>query len=318
MLRRFKAWASDFAGRPQGEKFPVYFTVVVVALSVAGLTLDIWLRDQNFWFQRSGALLTLAGIQLQYAKIASLWRLQLKNELGQETVAHKLASGKGVGLKETAENEERTRRLAQRLYGIVTGRDSRDVWAVALIIVGTIVWGFCDLPFKGERHAQAEPALRLFGVTINGLLAFLKNYPYVLATALALFGWWWVHKLNSTRDRINAERSMRNTELAKVYAVLLRAGIYGTLTKTDEDGKVTWINEELEDAVGKIYLYGTKEQVDLTQEYVNSWASSNGADGTRLLNDIREHIRTSLGLPPVQGTPSYLRVEIKREGSGNA
>ncbi|MBE0315005.1 hypothetical protein [Xanthomonas citri] len=149
-------------------------------------------------------------------------------------------------------------------------------------------------------------------------LVLLKDNPYIHATILALFGWWLVHRLNSTRDRINAERNMRNTELAKVYAVLLRAGIYGTLTKADDSRKVTWINEELEDAVGKIYLYGTKRQVDLTPQYVQSWADTNGANGTKLLNEIREHIRESLGLPPVAGTPSYLRVEIKRKKATDA
>ena len=149
-------------------------------------------------------------------------------------------------------------------------------------------------------------------------LTFLKDYPYIPAIVLAGFGWWFVHKLNATRDRINAERSMRNTELAKVYSILLRVGIYGTLTKRDDTGKVTWVNEELEDAIGKIYLYGTKRQVDLTQSYVQSWADTSGANGTELLNDIREHIRDSLGLPPVQGTPSYLRVEIKRNNAGDA
>lgn len=143
----------------------------------------------------------------------------------------------------------------------------------------------------------------------------MKEYPYIPAIGLATSGWWWVHKLNASRDRINAERSMRITELAKVYSILLRVGIYGTLTKKDDAGKVTWVNEELEDAIGKIYLYGTKDQVDLTQSYVQSWAKTNSANGTELLNSIREHIRNSLGLPPVHGTPSYLRVEVKR---GNA
>lgn len=153
---------------------------------------------------------------------------------------------------------------------------------------------------------------------MTALLDFLKDYQYIPATFIAAFGWWLVHRLNSERDRASAERTMRNTELAKVYAVLLRAGICGKLTKTDDLGKVTWINEELEDAVGKIYLYGTKKQVDLTQEYVQAWAKNNGADGTKLLNEIREHIRSSLGLPPVQGTPNYLRVEIKRNKASDA
>lgn len=167
----------------------------------------------------------------------------------------------------------------------------------------------------------ADVALR-FG-SIIGLgaelefLSFLKEYAYIPAIVLALFGWWWVHKLNATRDRINAERNMRVTELAKVYSVLLRVGIYGALSKRDDSGRITWVNEELEDAIGKIYLYGTGRQVDLTQKYVQSWAKTNGADGTELLNAIREHIRESLGLPPVHGTPAYLRVEITRKNTGD-
>lgn len=92
-------------------------------------------------------------------------------------------------------------------------------------------------------------------------LKFLKEYAYIPAIVLALFGWWWVHKLNAKRDRINAERSLRVTELANAYSILLRVGIYGTLTKEDDSGRIIWINEELEDAIGKIYLYGTKRQV---------------------------------------------------------
>lgn len=47
-----------------------------------------------------------------------------------------------------------------------------------------------------------------------------------------------------------------------------------------------------------------------SHQYVQSWAKANGADGANLLNDIGEHIRSSLGLPHVFGTPRYLRVEI--------
>jgi hypothetical protein len=148
-------------------------------------------------------------------------------------------------------------------------------------------------------------------------LKFLKEYAYIPAIVLALFGWWWVHKLNAKRDRINAERSLRVTELANVYSILLRIGIYGTLTKKDDSGRTIWVNEELEDAIGKIYLYGTKRQVDLTQNYVQSWANTNGANGTELLDAIREHIRESLDLPPVHGTPSYLRIQIKQGNAGD-
>lgn len=153
---------------------------------------------------------------------------------------------------------------------------------------------------------------------IEIILNFLKDYPYIPGTAVVAFGWWLVHRLNSARDRINSERTIRTTELAKVYAILLRTGIYGSLSKTDDAGNVVWINEELEDAIGQIYLYGTSELVDLTQKYVESWSSTQGADGTKLLNGIREHIRKSLGLDPIPGTPHYLRVTIKRNKKSEA
>src|SRR5690606_30486422 len=134
---------------------------------------------------------------------------------------------------------------------------------------------------------------------IDLCLNFLEDYPYIPGTVVVAFGWWLVHRLNSARDRINSEREIRTTELAKVYAILLRTGIYGSLAKTDDNGKVVWINEELEDAIGKIYLSGTNELVDLTQKYVESWSSTQGANGTTLLNSIRHTIPQSLGLTTI-------------------
>jgi hypothetical protein len=168
---------------------------------------------------------------------------------------------------------------------------------------------------SGRLRRRLIPAL---GIMTDIFLNFLKEYPYIPGTAVVAFGWWCVHRLNSARDRINSERTIRTTELAKVYAILLRTGIYGTLTKTDETGKVTWINEELEDAIGKIYLYGTNELVALTQQYVESWSKTQGANGTELLNNIRDHIRKSLGLDPIVGTPHYLRVTINRNKKSDA
>lgn len=147
-------------------------------------------------------------------------------------------------------------------------------------------------------------------------LDFLKTYPYIPGTLVVGFGWWLVHRLNSSRDRVNSERSIRTTELAKVYAVLLRTGIYGNLKPTDSHGSEKWINEELEDAIGKIYLYGSKRQIELTKTYVKSWATMQSADGTALLDNLRNHIRVSLGLEPIRDPLDYLRVTIKHAGLG--
>lgn len=134
------------------------------------------------------------------------------------------------------------------------------------------------------------------------------NINTVLTLAGAGLGWWLVHRLNSARDRINSERTMRTTELSKVYAALVRAGINGTLVRKDQDGNVLWEHKEVEDAIAKIYLYGTEDQISLTQEYVKSWDTTQGANATELVDSLRNHIRSSLGLKSVSGPLHYLRV----------
>jgi pheromone shutdown protein TraB len=148
MLTEQKTALRAWLGKSWQEKFPAAFTALVILLSCAGLFLDISLKDGHFWFQRSGALLTLAGVELQYAKLLTVWRMQLGAILDRESVQSRLASGKGVGLLETAREAEDARNLAQSLYNIITGKSAADIWAVALIVVGTLIWGFADLPFK--------------------------------------------------------------------------------------------------------------------------------------------------------------------------
>jgi hypothetical protein len=130
------------------EKFPVQFTILMIVLSIAALIADFVLKDNTYWFQRSGAFLTLAGVELQYAKLLSIWRMQLTPVLSRDSVQARIASGKGVSLLETAQESEEAKNLAQSLYNIVTGKNVSDIWAVSLIIAGTIIWAFADLPFK--------------------------------------------------------------------------------------------------------------------------------------------------------------------------
>ena len=54
----------------QHHKFAAVFIPVVCLLSFTGLGLDLCFADHSYWwFQRSGALITLAGIEAQYVKI---------------------------------------------------------------------------------------------------------------------------------------------------------------------------------------------------------------------------------------------------------
>ena len=151
---------------------------------------------------------------------------------------------------------------------------------------------------------------------MNCQLDICGNINTILTLAAAGFGWWLVHRFNSARDRVNSERLTRTTELSKVHSALVRAGINGALVRKDVDGKVVWENKEVEDAIGKIYLYGTPEQIALAQNYVDSWDKAQSADGTELVDSLRNHIRESLGLTGVVGPLKYLRVKPGPKGDG--
>ena len=120
--------------------------------------------------------------------------------------------------------------------------------------------------------------------------------------------------MNSSRDKVNAERSMRTSELAKVHSILVRAGIDGFLSYKDENGNVISTIKEIEDAIGKIYLYGTNEQISLAQEYIDSFTETQGADGTQLVDSLRDHVRESLGLEQTPTKHKYLRIKLGPKG----
>lgn len=143
-----KAWILRIAYLPQSVRFSTFFASFMVALALVGLYLDWSLKDGYYWFQRAGALLVLAGVELQYAKLTSMWKEELGKELAVPSVAQRIASGQGVSMLQEAKTAEATRGLTVRLHKLVTEKSLKDVLAVVFLIVGTIVWGFGDLPFR--------------------------------------------------------------------------------------------------------------------------------------------------------------------------
>ena len=143
-----KAWILRIAYLPQSIRFSTFSASFMVVLAAGGLYLDWSLRDGYYWFQRAGALLVLAGVELQYAKLTNIWKEELGKELAVPSVAQRIASGEGVSMLQEAKTADATRGLAVRLHRLVTEKGLQDVLAVVFLIVGTIVWGFGDLPFR--------------------------------------------------------------------------------------------------------------------------------------------------------------------------
>lgn len=134
----------------KNERFSVIYTSLMVFLSGASLYVDFAAPNDVYWFQRSGALIVLAGVNLQYAKLVALWKKALERETAVEPVESRVASGQGISLLQTAKESETTRAFAIRIHDIVTEKSAKDGIAVFLIVFGTAMWGYGDLPFKGQ------------------------------------------------------------------------------------------------------------------------------------------------------------------------
>jgi hypothetical protein len=132
----------------KNEKFSIIFTTCMILAGIISFTIDLLLKNELYWFQRSGALLVLAGVELQYSRLTMLWQSAVNREREIEPVQSRIDSGKGIGMKELAEESEKTRAFALRIFDAVTTKSKKEIIAISLIISGTFIWGYGDLPFK--------------------------------------------------------------------------------------------------------------------------------------------------------------------------
>lgn len=117
--------------------------------------------------------------------------------------------------------------------------------------------------------------------------------PLAVTVALAIMGWWAVHRLSLNRDQENKRRDLRTQYLLEAYRKLERSANRGDLVRE--------YAEELESALGDIQLLGTENQVYLAREF------SVSKDLTMLLADIRSELRRELKLEPLTGPPVAYR-----------
>lgn len=124
-----------------------FYVLLSVFAALASLLADIYMRGEILWFSRSGALLVLTGALLEYQKLLKLWSSAKHVEQSLESVASRIKRGTGVGLKETAEESVQTRDFAIRIYDVLTKKDKTEVCAVIMVVLGTLVWAYGDIPF---------------------------------------------------------------------------------------------------------------------------------------------------------------------------
>ncbi|EKT4442749.1 TPA: hypothetical protein R9Y59_001671 [Stenotrophomonas maltophilia] len=141
---------SNWALVPQRPGFSRKYAILMVVIAIAACVVDWYSPNEYFWFQRSGALLVLAGVSLQYSKLTSSWKQRLDPAYFGKTTEERIRDGSGISMLAEAEALDQTRKLVAELHQIVAEPDLRDFFSVAFAIVGTLVWALGDVPFRSS------------------------------------------------------------------------------------------------------------------------------------------------------------------------
>lgn len=122
--------------------------LAISSLVITGISFwfDWTSPGQTYWFPRAGALLVLAGAVGEYQKLMKTWAASKQTEQSVPSVKEKIAIG-GIGMKELAEESYQTREFAIRIYDVLTRKDHLDVYSFILILLGTVIWAYGDVPF---------------------------------------------------------------------------------------------------------------------------------------------------------------------------
>jgi hypothetical protein len=130
------------------NKFSIAFSLLVILIAIASIFVDSYCYDGNHWFQRAGALIVLAGAELQYSAILINWANAKSREKEIPGFDEKIAEGKSITFSGMYEDLVKTRNFALEIHGLITEKSSKQTFAILFIVIGTIVWGYGDLPFK--------------------------------------------------------------------------------------------------------------------------------------------------------------------------
>ncbi|ASK19835.1 MULTISPECIES: hypothetical protein [unclassified Halomonas] len=128
--------------------------------------------------------------------------------------------------------------------------------------------------------------------------------PTTIATLAAVIGWVVAHKLNAARDVRNKQREIRLKYLSEAYDVFIELG-----RNVDILGNY----REVERAISYIHLYGNTKQVELCDKFVNDIALSGSANHTELVVEVRNFIRSELGLRVLSTKLNLLKVTPKEK-----
>jgi len=128
-------------------------------------------------------------------------------------------------------------------------------------------------------------------------ITYLKIIFTVLVT---MIGWYITHYFNSKRDHKNKIRETKMTYLIEAYLAL-----ENVCNRYEEDLIKRF--PKLEDALAKIQLFGSDEQILMAKKVIIAIGENKKTDVEELLQDIREKLRKEIGLSKTTEEIRYLR-----------
>ncbi|GEO97721.1 hypothetical protein [Methylobacterium haplocladii] len=124
----------------------------------------------------------------------------------------------------------------------------------------------------------------------------------VLGLVGAIFGVLLAHRFTSERDRSQKRREILLKNLLEIWKDL-EIGSRDELDICDK-------KSNLENGISMLQIFGSLKQIEKTNIFVNEMASANFADTTPIMVELRNEIRSQLGLEQIDGPINWLRIKL--------
>ena len=112
------------------EKFSLYFTSAMLLIGIASILMDFIFPNDSYWFQRSGAMIVLAGVESQYTIFINR---------NKKLLFIKPPNTHNIFLI-----------FLSKIKNMFSQYCKKDIFAIWLIVSGTVIWAYGDLPFKTQ------------------------------------------------------------------------------------------------------------------------------------------------------------------------
>jgi len=121
----------------------------------------------------------------------------------------------------------------------------------------------------------------------------------IISSLIIIIGWRVNNHMSAKRAISDDKRKIITSHLIDAYRVLVNDVSHRAETKER--------NLKLESVIGAIQLFGNKKQILLTKQLADEVAAGDAFQLDPLINSLRDSLRESLDLEPVQGNVRWLR-----------